>query len=92
MVADRRKRTGRGGTQDDDETGLFRGSHPALRRLTERETDVLRLLAAGRSNKEIARALCITSHTVKAHVTRILHKLDVESRTEAAVMYVTSET
>ena len=63
------------------------GSRSAVEMLTERETDVLRLMADGRSNKEIARALYITPHTVKAHITRILHKLDAESRTKAAVMW-----
>jgi two-component system nitrate/nitrite response regulator NarL len=59
----------------------------ALARLTERELSVLALLARGLSNKEIARDLCITSHTAKAHVSHILFKLGVESRTEAAVLW-----
>ena len=62
-----------------------------LWRLTERERSVLALLASGKSNKEIARALFITPHTAKAHVSRILHKLGVETRTEAAVLYVRTE-
>ena len=53
--------------------------------LTEREVDVLRLLARGRSNKEIASALSITEKTVKTHVSNILAKLDVPSRTQAAL-------
>jgi len=53
--------------------------------LTERETDVLRLLAQGKSNKEIARALHITEQTVKSHVSHILDKLGVPSRTQAAL-------
>jgi two-component system, NarL family, response regulator LiaR len=53
--------------------------------LTERETDVLRLLAQGKSNKEIARASNITEQTVKTHVSHILDKLDVPSRTQAAL-------
>jgi len=53
--------------------------------LTERETEVLRLLAAGRSNKEIAAELVITEKTVKAHVSHILSKLGVASRTQAAL-------
>jgi NarL family two-component system response regulator LiaR len=53
--------------------------------LTERETDVLRLLAEGQSNKEIARALYITEQTVKTHVSHILNKLGVPSRTQAAL-------
>lgn len=57
-------------------------------RLTERELEVLALVAGGKSNKEIARALNITVHTAKAHTSRILHKLGVESRVEAVVLYI----
>jgi NarL family two-component system response regulator LiaR len=53
--------------------------------LTERETDVLRLLAAGKANKEIAVALGIGEKTVKTHVSSILGKLGVQSRTQAAL-------
>lgn len=53
--------------------------------LTGRETDVLRLLAQGKSNKEIARALNITEQTVKTHVSHVLNKLGVPSRTQAAL-------
>jgi two-component system, NarL family, response regulator LiaR len=53
--------------------------------LTERETEVLRLLAQGQSNKEISRALNITEQTVKTHVSHILDKLGVPSRTQAAL-------
>ena len=53
--------------------------------LTERETEVLRLLAAGKANKEIARALTIGEQTVKTHVSNILAKLGVQSRTQAAL-------
>jgi DNA-binding NarL/FixJ family response regulator len=53
--------------------------------LTEREVDVLRLLAAGRANKEIAMALTIGEKTVKTHVSNILMKLGVQSRTQAAL-------
>ena len=53
--------------------------------LTERETDVLRLLAQGRANKEIASALFIGENTVKTHVSSILVKLGVQSRTQAAL-------
>ncbi|MDW8214528.1 MAG: response regulator transcription factor [Roseiflexaceae bacterium] len=54
-------------------------------KLTSRETDVLRLLALGRANKEIARELDIGEKTVKTHVSAILHKLGVPSRTQAAL-------
>lgn len=53
--------------------------------LTERETDVLKLLAVGRANKEIARDLMIGEKTVKTHVSNILGKLGVQSRTQAAL-------
>lgn len=54
-------------------------------KLTERETDVLRLLALGRANKEIALELNIGEKTVKTHVSAILRKLGVPSRTQAAL-------
>ena len=59
--------------------------------LSPRELEVLDLLSKGLSNKQIARALYVTPHTVKAHMTRILYKLGVSSRTEAAVMWATKE-
>ncbi|MGH3086052.1 MAG: response regulator [Rubrobacteraceae bacterium] len=54
-------------------------------KLTERETEVLCLLARGRTNRQIASELFIGEHTVKAHVSRVLAKLDVGSRTQAAL-------
>jgi len=59
-----------------------RGVHEAL---TERETEVLRLLAAGEANKQIARTLGIGEKTVKTHVSSVLAKLGVNSRTQAAL-------
>ena len=53
--------------------------------LTERERDVLKLLAQGKSNKEISRALNIAEQTVKTHVCHVLDKLGVPSRTQAAL-------
>src|SRR5258706_8064476 len=53
--------------------------------LTERETEVLHLLAQGRSNKEIARDLQVVEDTVKVHVKHILAKLGVQSRTQAVL-------
>ncbi len=58
----------------------------ALDQLTERETDVLRLLAKGQSNQEIAAALNIGMTTVRSHVSNILMKLNVSNRTQAALV------
>ena len=58
---------------------------PAPQALTEREMDVLKLLARGKANKEIAMDLIIGEKTVKTHVSNILLKLGVQSRTQAAL-------
>ena len=52
--------------------------------LSEREVEVLQLLAAGKANREIADELYVTLHTVKKHITHILGKLGAANRTEAA--------
>jgi len=57
-------------------------------KLTEREIEVLRLLAVGKSNKEIASEMYISETTVKTHVSNILMKLNVPSRTQAALYAV----
>jgi DNA-binding NarL/FixJ family response regulator len=71
---------------------LVVGSRPArahhealLARLTERERDVLRLLAAGRSNGEIAGELWLGVETVKTHVGNVLGKLGARDRMQAAI-------
>jgi DNA-binding NarL/FixJ family response regulator len=56
-----------------------------LNQLSPRETEVLALLARGRSNREIARACSISEETVKAHVSSILAKLHLADRTQAAI-------
>lgn len=58
----------------------------AVSLLTERESEVLTLVAEGMTNKEIARELAISPATVKAHVERIIAKLGVSDRTQAAVV------
>ena len=66
--------------------------HPAdgmadrLRHLTERQTEILRLVAEGLSNKEVALRLELQEKTVKHHMTGVLSKLNVRNRTEAALM------
>jgi DNA-binding NarL/FixJ family response regulator len=60
-----------------------------MERLTPRELDVLRLIAAGLSNKQIAARLSVTVATVKTHLEHILQKMQVSDRTQAAVQAVT---
>jgi DNA-binding CsgD family transcriptional regulator len=75
--------TARGRLSDDPHTPM-RGSTANDFGLTRRELDVLRVLARGRSNPQIATELFITTNTVATHVARILNKLGVATRTEAA--------
>ncbi|WP_405556737.1 response regulator [Streptomyces sp. NBC_01171] len=70
-------------TQEGANSGQGRGGS-----LTEREREVLGLIADGRSNREIARALVLSEKTVKTHVSNILMKLDLADRTQAALWAV----
>jgi len=58
---------------------------PAEEELTERETEVIKLMAHGYSNAEIARLLVVSNATVHTHVSRVLSKLNLSSRTQAAL-------
>ena len=56
--------------------------------LTARETEILKLVARGKSNKDIADELVLSIHTVKNHLKNILQKLCVEDRTQAAILAI----
>ena len=62
-----------------------RNRHILHEELTNREQEILLLIAQGMSNQEIADELFITLKTVKTHVSNILAKLEVEDRTQAAI-------
>ena len=63
------------------------GGASGLEGLSPRENDVLRMLADGLTDREIAQALVISPRTVETHVSNILHKLGVRKRAEAAQRY-----
>lgn len=69
---------------------VLKGMRNPLPRLTDREIEVLRLMATGAANKDIARALYVTEATVKSHIAHIFTKLDVDSRSRA--IHVAQET
>lgn len=69
---------------------VLKGMRNPLPKLTEREVEVLRLLATGAANKEIARALFVTEATVKSHIAHIFTKLNVDSRSRA--IHIAQET
>ncbi len=69
---------------------VLRGMRNARPRLTDREIEVLRHLARGATNREIARTLFVTEATVKSHLAHIFTKLDVDSRSRA--IHVAQET
>ncbi len=73
----------KGGTKEDYQI--------SLKQLTDREQEILELLADGSTNKAIARTLGISNDTVKQHVRHILNKLNLSSRVEAAVLYAVEQ-
>ncbi len=72
----------------DDVAGFFRKNDFNL---TDREKEVLCLLSRGLKNNQIAQALSVSVHTVKAHVASILQKLSVDDRVQAAVKAVSEK-
>lgn len=64
---------------------------PRTEQLTERETDICRLIAEGKNNQEIANELYLSEGTVKNHITRILIKLDLRDRTQLAVFTIKND-
>jgi DNA-binding NarL/FixJ family response regulator len=65
-----------------------KGTHRPHSALTQRETDILSLLAEGKSNRDISRSLYLSEKTVKAHLAAIFRKLGVSNRTQAAMAAV----
>jgi len=73
---------------EDQESGTASSGRRSEYSLTQREHDILALLAEGRSNREIAGRLYLSEKTVKAHLAAIFRKLGVTNRTQAAMMAV----
>jgi DNA-binding NarL/FixJ family response regulator len=74
----------------DRATKNSRSVPPALAQFTARETEVLKLLVAARSNREIARNLGIEERTVKAHIAKLMRKVGVENRIALSMYAVTN--
>lgn len=69
-------------------SGLDKRPDPKKELLTERETEICRLIAEGKNNREIAKELYLSEGTVKNHITRVLIKLDLRDRTQLAVFTI----
>ncbi|MEW6141657.1 MAG: response regulator transcription factor [Chloroflexota bacterium] len=68
--------------EDYQQMARTRGGHDPYERLTDREREILKLLAEGRTTQEIARMLVLSPKTVERHKTGLMAKLDIHSRTE----------
>ena len=78
----------RGGTYLPNDVATKLAERVSGKELTQREQEVLRLIALGKSNKEVGSVLGITESTIKVHVNNILHKLKVGGRTEAVTLAI----
>lgn len=72
----------------DNQTGNSSGEKYAMNELTEKEIDVVKLVAEGMNNKEIANELCLSEGTVKNYISVILEKLQLRDRTQLAIYYL----
>ena len=68
--------------------GGYVGAPAGFEGFSPRETEVLRLIAEGKTNREIALGLGVTVHTVKFHLASVYRKLGVQNRTEAVVAFL----
>jgi DNA-binding NarL/FixJ family response regulator len=68
-----------------------RRSTAATQELTERELQILKLVALGKTNKEIARVISVSEKTVKGHMTSLMDKIHVRNRVEAALFVAQAE-
>ena len=84
LAAARRSFADLGAVPAREQTTALMGEEPAPSGLTPRELEVLRLVASGRSNAQIAGELVLSEKTVARHLSSIFTKLDVHSRTAAA--------
>ena len=79
-AVDHHRRRKTGGERRPDPMAMARA------KLSKRQLEVLRLIGEGKSNKEIAKLLARSPHTIKLHVSAILRQLDLKSRTQAALL------
>lgn len=75
----------------DERYRAFEASHPKLAELTPQQQKIMRLICAGKPNKQIAYEMSLAEATVKAHVTALLRRLGVNNRTQAAMLVESSQ-
>lgn len=80
-----------GETVSEAEAPPFEAMHPKLAELTPQQKRIMKLICAGKPNKQIAYELDLAEATVKAHITALLRRLGVQNRTQAAVLVESSQ-